>query len=107
MTRLNDRFQRQLPNRPGRLPFHRIIECGNRNIKLSDKLLKMQKLSARWFATVEEAENLGLDVSELKTFHYRADVLGLASRKNPNQILLRYSNLLGISELQKVVFPAV
>lgn len=69
--------------------------------------LKMQRLSVRWFTTVEEAEGLGLDVSDLKTFHYTAAIRGMASRQNPNQILLRYSHAFSLSELQKTVFHEV
>lgn len=53
------------------------------------KELQLQPISVKWFATIRDAKRLGLDLADLKTFHY-SNVMGLASRRNPSQILVRY-----------------
>lgn len=57
------------------------------------KELHLQPVSVRWFAQVSTAKHLGLDPAKLKKFRYNPDCYGLASRKNPNQILVRYPQM--------------
>ena len=57
------------------------------------KELHLQPVSVRWFAKVSTAKRLGLDPAKLKKFRYSPDCYGLASRKNPNQILVRYPQM--------------
>lgn len=57
------------------------------------KELHLQPVSVRWFAPVTMAKRLGLDPAKLKKFRYNPDCYGLASRKNPNQILVRYPQM--------------
>lgn len=54
------------------------------------KELRLQPINVKWFATVGDARRLGLDPSALKRFFYSPDCLGLSSRQNPHQILVRY-----------------
>ena len=65
----------------------------------------MQRIDTKWFATIEYAERLGFKWDELKKFHYPPNVDGMASRKNPNQILVRYPQ--SIQDIQKTIFHEV
>lgn len=69
------------------------------------KELAMQRIDTKWFATIEYAERLGFKWDELKKFHYPPNVGGVASRKNPNQILVRYPQ--SIQDIQKTIFHEV
>lgn len=69
------------------------------------KELAMQRIDTKWFATIEHAERLGFKWDELKKFHYSPNVGGVASRKNPNQILVRYPQ--SIQDIQKTIFHEV
>lgn len=54
------------------------------------KELNLPPITVRWFSPIKSAVGLGLNSSELKTFFYKPGLMGLASRQNPHQILLRY-----------------
>lgn len=69
------------------------------------KELAMQRIDTKWFATIEYAERLGFKWDELKKFHYMPNICGMASRKNPNQILVRYPR--SIPDIQKTIFHEV
>lgn len=70
------------------------------------KELQLQPISVGWFAAARDVKRLGLDLSTLKTFRYDPNCVGLASRQNPNQILLRFplDNADYQSDRQKTVF---
>ena len=69
------------------------------------KELAMQRIDTKWFATIEYAERLGFKWDELKKFRYMPNIVGMASRKNPNQILVRYPQ--SIQDIQKTIFHEV
>ena len=54
------------------------------------KELELQPIRITWFATYDDAQRLGLDLSAMKKFYNAPELLGTASRKNPNLIVLRY-----------------
>lgn len=54
------------------------------------KELELQPIRITWFATDNDAQRLGLNLSPLKKFYNSPELLGTASRKNPNLIVLRY-----------------
>ena len=54
------------------------------------KELELQPIRINWFATDYDAQHLGLNPSTLKSFYQDPAILGLASRKNPHLIILRY-----------------
>ena len=54
------------------------------------KELELQPIRITWFATYDDAQRLGLDLSAMKKFYNSPKLLGTASRKNPNLIVLRY-----------------
>lgn len=66
------------------------------------KELHLQPITVRWFATTQEASRLGLDPAKLKSFRYNPDCYGLASKQNPNQILVRYPQY--YSKIMETVF---
>lgn len=54
------------------------------------KELELQPIRITWFATYDDSQRLGLDLSAMKKFYNAPELLGTASRKNPNLIVLRY-----------------
>lgn len=47
-------------------------------------------ISVKWFSPIAFVRRLGLDASTIKTFKGQKELMGIASRQNPTQILLKY-----------------
>lgn len=71
------------------------------------KDLQLAPISVRWFSPVKNVKALGLDPATLQKFYSEPTLQGLAARRNPTQILLRYPiDVYGdaVATRQKTVF---
>lgn len=66
-----------------------IIKAAQMACGFAREELKLPPISIRWFCTLAEAVELGLDVKPLKKFHREADLLGIAGGIDKERIFLR------------------